>query len=100
LDATVKNLRQQVAYSTINLKVEETQTAIPQSEAFGVQVQETWKNSTHAAGSLGTNLALGLVWLLPFAPFISIAVGGMYYAIRRTRRSTTVVEMPRWEEER
>ncbi len=100
LDATAKNLRQQVAYSTINLKVEETQTAIVPSEAFGTQVQETWKNSTHAAGSLGTNLALGLLWLLPFAPFIGVAAGGMFYVIRRSRRATTVVEMPRWEEER
>ncbi len=97
LDATVKNLRQQVAYSTINLKVEETQTATPTSEAFGVQVQETWKNSTHAAGSLGTNLALGLLWLLPFTPFIGIAAGGAYYAIRR-RRQIRNVEIPSVEQ--
>lgn len=97
LDATVKNLRQQVAYSTINLKAEETQSATPTSENFGVQVQETWKNSTHAAGSLGTNLALGLLWLLPFTPFIGIAVGGAYYIIRR-RRQAPVVEIPQIEE--
>jgi hypothetical protein len=47
-------------------------------------VQETWKNSTHAAGSLVTNLALGLLWLLPFTPFIAMAVGGVYY-VRRQR---------------
>jgi Domain of unknown function (DUF4349) len=51
LDATVKNLRQQVAYSTINLRLEEAQSTIPTSDGFGIQVQETWKNSTHAAGS-------------------------------------------------
>ncbi|WP_310488857.1 DUF4349 domain-containing protein [Chamaesiphon sp. VAR_69_metabat_338] len=88
LDATVKNLRQQVAYSTINLKVEETQSATPTSEAFGVQVQETWKNSTHAAGSLGTNLALGLLWLLPFTPFIAIGAGGIYYLLRQRRQQS------------
>jgi archaellum component FlaC len=88
LDATVKNLRQQVAYSTINLKVEETQSATPTSEAFGVQVQETWKNSTHAAGSLGTNLALGFLWLLPFTPFIAIGAGGVYYLLRQRRQQS------------
>jgi archaellum component FlaC len=97
LDATVKNLRQQVAYSTINLKVEETRSATPTNDAFGVQVQETWKNSTHAAESLATNLALGLLWLLPFTPFIGMAVGGVYY-VRRVRRRSTVVEIPQIEE--
>jgi hypothetical protein len=97
LDATVKNLRQQVAYSTINLKVEETRSANPASDGFGVQVQETWKDSTHAAGSLVTNLALALLWVLPFTPFIGMAVGGIYY-VRRVRRRSTVVEIPQIEE--
>jgi Domain of unknown function (DUF4349) len=86
LDATAKNLRQQVAYSTINLKVEETQSVMPTSESFGVQVQETWKNSTHAAGSLGTNLVLALLWLLPFVPFLAIGTGGVYYLLRQRRQ--------------
>jgi archaellum component FlaC len=97
LDATVKNLRQQVAYSTINLKIEESQSANPTSDGFGVQVGETWKNSTHAAGSLATHLALGLLWLLPFTPFIGVVVGGVYYIIRR-RRQVPVVEAPQGDE--
>ncbi len=97
LDATVKNLRQQVAYSTINLKLEEAQSTIPTGDAFGIQVQETWKNSTHAAGSLATNLALGLLWLIPFAPFIAIGCGGVYY-LRQRRKRVTVVKTPQLEE--
>jgi archaellum component FlaC len=97
LDATVKNLRQQVAYSTINLRIEESQSTIPTSDAFGTQVQETWKNSTHAAGSLATNLALGLLWLIPFAPFIAIGCGGAYY-LRQRRKRVAVVETPQIEE--
>jgi archaellum component FlaC len=97
LDATVKNLRQQVAYSTINLKLEEAQSTIPTSDAFGLQVEETWKNSTHAAGSLATNLALGLLWLVPFAPFIAIGCGGAYY-LRQRRKRVAVVKTPQIEE--
>ena len=93
LDATVKNLRQQVAYSTINLKLEESQSTLPPSNAFGLQVQETWKNSTHAAGSLATNLALGLLWLVPFTPFIAIGCGGAYYFQQRRKR-VTIVQTP------
>ncbi len=94
LDASVKNFRQQVAYSTINLKVEEIQSVTPSNDAFGIQVQETWKNSTHAAGSLGTNLVLGLLWLLPFIPFMAIGAGGVYYVIGRRRQPLSVVENP------
>ena len=97
LDATVKNLRQQVAYSTINLRIEESQSTLPIGDAFGVQVEETWKSSTHAAGSLGTNLALGLLWLVPFTPFIAIGCGGAYY-FRQRRKRVAVVETPQLEE--
>ena len=93
----MKNLRQQVAYSTINLKVEEIQSVNPRSDAFGVQVEETWKNSTHAAGGLMTNLALAFLWLLPFTPLMAIGAGGVYYIMRR-RRQLPVVETHHREE--
>jgi archaellum component FlaC len=97
LDATAKNLRQQVAYSTINLKVAEIRSGDMSNDGIGVQVGETWKNSTHAAGSLATNLALMLLSLVPFTPFIAIGAGGVYYVMRR-RRQLPVVERPRNEE--
>ncbi len=97
LDAAVKNLRQQVAYSTINLRIAESQSNLPITDGFGVQVQETWKSSTHAASSLATNLALGLLWLIPFAPFIAICCGGAYY-LRRRRKRVVVVKTPQIDE--
>jgi archaellum component FlaC len=93
LDATAKNLRQQVAYSTINLKVEEIQSANPAGDGIGVQVTETWKNSTRAAGGLATNLGLLLLWLVPFTPFLALGAGGFYYYSRR-RSAPPVVEAP------
>jgi archaellum component FlaC len=90
LDATAKNLRQQVAYSTINLKVAEIQSGNLSGDGFGVQVGETWKNSTHAAGSLATNLALMLLSLVPFTPFIAIGLGGTYYMMKRRARRPVV----------
>jgi hypothetical protein len=83
MDATVKNMRQQVAYSTINLKVEEIKSATPTSDPLGVRAQETWKNSTHAASGLATNLALVLLWLLPFSPFLALGAGALYYYRKR-----------------
>ncbi len=97
LDASVKNLRQQVGYSTINLKVEEVQSGNAGGDGFGVQVGETWKNSTHSAGSLATNLVLTLLWLLPFTPFMAIGFGSVYYMMRRRKR-LAVVAKPKLED--
>lgn len=83
MDATVKNMRQQVAYSTINLKVEEIKSTTPNSDPLGVRAQETWKNSTQAASGLATNLALALLWLLPFSPFLAVGAGALYYYRKR-----------------
>jgi archaellum component FlaC len=98
LDATVKNLRQQVAYSTINLQVEEIQSTNPASDPLGVQIQETWQHSTHAAGALATNLVLTLLWLLPFTPFLAIGAGAVYY-VRRRRQPQSVGEAPNGSEQ-
>ncbi len=97
LDATAKNLRQQVAYATINLKVEEMQSANPAGDGVGVQVQETWKSSTRAAGGLATNIGLSLLWLVPFTPFLAIGAGGFYYYYKRRQKQQPIVEVPREE---
>jgi Domain of unknown function (DUF4349) len=97
LDATAKNLRQQVAYSTINLKVAEIQSGSLSGDGFGVQVGETWKNSTHAAGSLATNLTLMLLSLVPFTPFIAIGLGVTYYMMKRRAR-VSIVKTPSQED--
>jgi Domain of unknown function (DUF4349) len=94
LDATAKNLRQQVAYSTINLKVEESQSANPAGDGLGVQAEETWKNSTRAAGGLVTNIGLTLLWLVPFTPFLALGAGGFYYYTKRRRHPQPTIEVP------
>jgi hypothetical protein len=40
---------------------------------------------------------LGLLWLIPFAPFIAIGCGGAYY-LRQRRKRVVVVETPQIEE--
>ena len=66
IDATQKSLRGQVAYSTINLELEESVAKIKDSgNPLGTRIGETWNSSTHVVGESVTNLGLLVVWLIP-----------------------------------
>ena len=85
IDATQKSLRGRVAYSTINLNLEESVATIKDAgNPLGVRVGESWNNSTHAAGELTTNLVLLLVSLIPFIPIFLLG-GGAFYLYRRAK---------------
>ncbi|MBE9029160.1 DUF4349 domain-containing protein [filamentous cyanobacterium LEGE 11480] len=87
LDAQVKRLKSQVAYSTINLQMS---GAIAGGKVtnnpFGLQVQDTWNRSTRGASQLMIGLLLFGVGLIPFLPFLLLLVGAVYILQRRLRR--------------
>jgi hypothetical protein len=98
IDAHVKNMRQQVAYSTINLELEELQAANPDGDPVGLRIQETWKNSTGNAVGLATNIALTLLWLLPFTPLFAAGGAGVYWWQRRRKAALAIKsELPNEE---
>lgn len=85
IDATQKNLRGQVAYSTINLELEESVSKIRDSgNPLGTRIGETWNSSTHVVGESVTNLGLLIVWLIPFIPLFVLG-GGAFYLYRRSK---------------
>lgn len=78
IDAQLRNLQNQVAYSTINLRIESLVSVSPAQENLGLRVQETWGKATHTMGEF-TWLLVGLVlWLLAFSPYLLIIGGGIY----------------------
>lgn len=78
IDAQLRNLQNQVAYSTINLRIESLVSVTPAQENLGLRVQETWGKATHTMGEF-TWLLVGLVlWLLAFSPYLLIIGGGIY----------------------
>ncbi|WRH66928.1 MAG: DUF4349 domain-containing protein [Planktothrix sp. GU0601_MAG3] len=78
IDAQLRNLQNQVAYSTINLSIESLVSVSPAQENLGLRVQETWGKATHTMGEF-TWLLVGLVlWLLAFSPYLLIIGGGIY----------------------
>lgn len=78
IDAQLRNLQNQVAYSTINLRIESLVSVTPAPDNLGLRVQETWGKATHMMGEF-TWLLVGLVlWLLAFSPYLLIVGGGIY----------------------
>jgi archaellum component FlaC len=85
IDATQKSLRGRVAYSTINLQLEESVATIKDSgNPIGVRVGETWNSSTHMVGETATNLVLLLIGLVPFIPLFALG-GGAFYLYHRVK---------------
>lgn len=87
IDAQLRNLQNQVAYSTINLRIESLVSVSPAQENLGSRVQETWGKATHTMGEF-TWLLVGLIlWLLAFSPYLLIVGGGLYgyYWYRQNR---------------
>jgi archaellum component FlaC len=87
LDAQVKQLKGQVAFSTITLSLEEATASQPnnRSDDLGLQVQDTWNRSTRSASGLIRGLFLFGVGVIPFVPFLLLLGGGLYVVRRRVR---------------
>jgi hypothetical protein len=92
IDAQLKSLRNQVAYSTINLTLESavsaTQTAEP---SLGLRMQETWGQATHSVSELTLGLLGLMIWLLAYSPyFLVIGVAG-FYGFNRFKKKQSVL---------
>jgi ACT domain-containing protein len=69
IEAQFKQLQTQVAYSTINLRIEADTAATPPQRALGIRLQESWSQSTRALGELTTGLLTLGVWVITFSPY-------------------------------
>jgi uncharacterized protein related to proFAR isomerase len=85
LDAQVKQLKGQVAFSTITLNLEAAGGQSGQEDSLGLQVQDTWHRSTQMAGGFVRGTFLVGVGLVPFLPFLLVLGGGAYLVRRRMR---------------
>lgn len=86
IDAQLKNLQNQVAYSTITLNLEAAVASTSPQRAVGSQIYETWNNSTQSL----TNVTVGLlklgIWLIVYSPYILVFTAGAY-GVYRWRRN-------------
>ncbi|MGD1861197.1 MAG: DUF4349 domain-containing protein [Leptolyngbyaceae cyanobacterium] len=73
-DAQLKNLQNQVAYSTISLVLISPQPATPTTSPISETLGETWQTASAAMKDLSVGLLQVLLWLLAFSPYIGILV--------------------------
>ncbi|MEH1977589.1 MAG: DUF4349 domain-containing protein [Nostoc sp.] len=86
IDAQLKNLKNQVAYSTITLNLEAAVSSTSPQPALGLQVQETWNNSTHSLSAFSVGLLKLGIWLIVYSPYLLI-FAALVYGFRRWRRT-------------
>lgn len=93
IDAQLKSLRNQVAYSTISLTLQAAVSAQPTPEpSLGLRVQETWGKATHSVGELTLGLfGLG-IWLLAYSPYL-LLIGAAAYGFNRFKKQHSVPQI-------
>lgn len=93
IDAQLKSLRNQVAYSTISLTLEAAVSAQQTQEpSLGLRAQETWGKATHSVGELTLGLfALG-IWLLAYSPYL-LLIGAAVYGFNRFKKQHSVPQI-------
>jgi Domain of unknown function (DUF4349) len=79
IDAQLKSLRNQVAYSTITLTLEAAVSSQQSPEpSLGLRMQETWGKATHSVGELTFGLFDLGIWLLAYTPYVLVFGAGVY----------------------
>ncbi|MBD2337264.1 DUF4349 domain-containing protein [Calothrix sp. FACHB-156] len=90
IDAQLKNLQNQVAYSTITLNLEAAVSSSSPQRGLGSQIQETWNNSSNSVGEFTVGLLKLGIWLMVYSPYLLILAAAIY-GLNRWRRSSQAV---------
>lgn len=86
IDAQLKNLQNQVAYSTITLNLEAAVSSTSPQRGVGSQIQETWNKSTQSLGAFTVSLLKLGIWLMVYSPYLLILAASVY-GFTRWRRT-------------
>lgn len=90
LDAQLKSLRSQVAYSSITLNLEAAVSAKQSPEpSLALRIQESWGKATHSVGEFTLGLMAVTIWLLAYSPYLLILAAGVY-GLNRLRRKPSL----------
>ncbi|MBW4688960.1 MAG: DUF4349 domain-containing protein [Komarekiella atlantica HA4396-MV6] len=92
INAQLKNLQNQVTYSTITLNLEAAISSTSPQRALGEQIQETWNNSTHSLSVFTVRLLKLGIWLMVYSPYLLILAAGVYGFTRWRRHSPRLTQ--------
>ncbi|WP_414581164.1 DUF4349 domain-containing protein [Scytonema sp. PCC 10023] len=94
IDAQLKNLQNQVTYSTITLNIEAAVSGSAPQRAFGSQMQEAWNNSTHSLAEFSVGLMKLSIWLIVYSPYLLILAAAIYGLTRWRRNAQPIASTP------
>lgn len=86
IDAQLKNLQNQVAYSTITLKLEAAISSNNPQRALNTQLQESWNKSTNSFGDFSVGLLKLGIWLMVYSPYF-LVLAAVAYGFTRWRKA-------------
>lgn len=78
INAQLKSLQNQVAYSTITLKLEAAVSTTTPERSLGSQVQETWNTSTYSLREFSISLLRLGIWLMVYSPYLLLLAAAIY----------------------
>ena len=88
IDASLTNLRNQVAFSSIDVYVIEARVTTPQVSRPAIeQLRSAWQQSVRSLGSFSIGFLRLLIWLLVFSPYL-LSFGIALILVYRYRRSS------------
>ena len=73
-EAHLKNLQNQVAFSTISLTLLSQTQPVPPTSPIGETIRSTWQMASLSMRGVSVTLLQLLLWLLAFSPYIAIFV--------------------------
>lgn len=82
INAQLKSLQNQVAYSTITLKLEASVSTTTPERSIGSQVQETWNTSTYSLREFSISLLRLGIWLMVYSPYLLLLAAAIYGYIK------------------
>jgi hypothetical protein len=85
IDAHLTNLKNQVAYSTVQVNLSSEIAVIPPQSDLGTQLQNTWNSATNSLTVVSIGLLKLAIWLLVYCPYWLIPLA-IFLFLRRRRR--------------
>jgi myosin heavy subunit len=85
IDAQLKNLKNQVTYSTLQVNLASEITTISPQSDLGTQIQNTWHSSTNSLIDVSIGLLKVSIWLLVYCPYWLIPLSIFLFLRRRHR---------------
>jgi hypothetical protein len=86
IDAQYKNLRNRVAYSTINLQLEAAVASSTAQPPLTSEVENAWKNATQSVGDFTTDLIRFGIWLAAYSPYLLVLAGIAWLSYHRFKK--------------